>query len=62
MNKVKIIGKWLSDRGYDAWDVFIGDDKWCRLVAITEDPVGLMLSNNMTADIDWCKVSVVKLT
>ncbi len=28
--RIKVIGKWAADRGYDAWDIFIGKMKWCE--------------------------------
>jgi len=60
--KVKVIGKWAADRGYDAWNIFIGKRKWCRLVAITKNPIGVMIDNNMSANINWDKVRAIKLT
>lgn len=25
--RVKVVGKWMADRGYDAWDIFVGKNK-----------------------------------
>ncbi|KKM83979.1 hypothetical protein LCGC14_1303830 [marine sediment metagenome] len=60
--RIKVIGKWAADRGYDAWDIFIGKMKWCRLMAVTSKPIECMLQNNPTANIDWYTVRAVKLT
>lgn len=60
--KIKEIGEWAADRGYDAWDIFIGRQKWCRLVAVTKNPVRVMLKNNPFTNINWRKVRAVKLT
>lgn len=61
-NKAIIIGKWAADRGYDAWNIFIGKQKWCELIAVTKRPINLMLKNYPTANIDWKKVKAIKLT
>ncbi len=61
-SKAKIIGKWAADRGYDAWNIFIGKRKWCQLIAVTKRPIELMLKNHSTANIDWKKVKAIKLT
>lgn len=60
--RIKVIGKWAADRGYDAWNIFIGGTKWTRLMAVTKDPVGLMLEHYPFANINWSTVKAVKLT
>jgi len=60
--RIKVIGKWAVDRGYDAWDIFIGRTKWTRLMAVTKDPIGLMLRRYPFANINWNTVKAVKLT
>lgn len=60
--KIKIIGKWAADRGYDAWNIFIGKKKWCEFMAVTKKPIELMLENHPTVNIDWGQVRAVKLT
>lgn len=60
--RIKVIGKWAADRGYDAWNIYIGTEKWTRLMAVTKDPVGVMLKVYPLANINWGKVKAVKLT
>lgn len=60
--RVRELGSWAADRGYDAWDIFIHDEKWTRLMAITDNPWGVMLRLNPCANIDWDEVTTVKLT
>lgn len=57
--RVKAVGKWAADRGYDCWDIFIGKQKWCELMAVTEKPIELMLKNYPTSNIDWNKVRAI---
>ena len=59
---IKEIGKWAADRGYDAWDIFIGVEKWTRLMAVTKYPKRTMLDIYPFANINWDKVRAVKLT
>lgn len=60
--KVKEIGKWATERGYDAWNIYIGSEKWCRLMAVTKYPIRTMLEMHPSANINWSKVRAVKLT
>lgn len=60
--RTKVIGKWMADRGYDAWDIFINKTKWCRLVAGTKKLIAVMLEGHPFADIDWGSVIAKKLT
>jgi len=60
--RVKVLGKWCAGRGYDAWDIFLGRVKWCRLTAVTDNPKATMLCMNPCANIDWDTVWAVKLT
>lgn len=57
----KIIDKWAADRGYDAWNIFIGKQKWCELIAVTKKPIATMIELHPTANIDWNKVRAKKL-
>lgn len=60
--RTKVLGRWAAERGYDSWDIFIGERKWCGLMAVTKKPVSLMLRDNMTANINWATVRAKKLT
>ena len=60
--RIKVIGKWAADRGYDAWNIYIGKSKWTRLMAVTKYPIRVMLGLYPSANINWGKVRAVKLT
>ncbi len=60
--RVKVVGKWMADRYYDAWDIFIGKNKWCKYCAVSTTPVSDMLKQNPAANINWSTVRAVKLT
>lgn len=60
--RIKILGKWMADRGYDAWNIFIGTEKWTQLVAVTKHPIRAMLKLYPFANINWKNVRAVKLT
>ncbi len=60
--RYRVLGNWAADRGYNAWDIFIGRLKWCRLTAVTKDPIGTMAGSHLTANIDWDTVRAVKLS
>ncbi len=58
----KVMGTWMADRNYDAWDIFIGKELWCTLNAVTKHPIEVMLKNNPCANINWDTVRAKKLT
>ena len=58
----KVMGTWMADRNYDAWEIFIGKSLWTTLYAVTKRPVELMLKDNPFANIDWSTVRAKKLT
>lgn len=60
--RIKVLGKWAADRGYDSWNIFIGNKLWTQLIAATKNPISIMIKDHPTADIDWNKVRAVKLT
>jgi len=58
----KELGVWSAENSYDAWDIFIGEEKWTRLVAVTKNPIKVMNRDNLFTNIDWNTVKAVKLT
>ncbi len=58
----QIIGHWGAKNDYDAWDIFIGKNKWCQLQAVTKKPIEIMLKNYPFANINWNTVRAIKLT
>ena len=60
--RIKVVGKWAADRGYDAWNIFQGKKLWCRLIAVTKEPISLILKNYPAANINWDEVRATKLT
>ena len=58
----KVMGAWMADRGYDSWEIYVGDRLWTTLCAVTKRPVALMLRNNPYSNINWDKVRAKKLT
>lgn len=60
--RIRVLGKWAADRGYDSWNIFINGHKWTTLIAVTKKPINLMLKHYPFANINWKKVTAVKLS
>jgi hypothetical protein len=58
----KVCGKWMAERGYDAWDIYHKGVKLSRYVAITKDPLGDMMRNDPGFGYSWDDMSARKRT
>ena len=58
----KELGAWMAERGYDAWNIFHKDQKLTRLIAITKNPIGVMIKNNPCFGYNWDDIRAIKLT
>lgn len=58
----KVMGTWMAERNYDAWDIYRNGEKWQRLCAVTKNPIQVMVEDNPFGNIDWTKVTAKKLT
>jgi hypothetical protein len=58
----KELGKWMAERGYDAWDVRHKGHKLCRYVAVTTTPKEDYIRANPCFGYNWDDIKFKKVT
>ena len=58
----KVLGTWMAERGYDAWDVFHKGEKLTRYAAVTKTPRKDYMALYPSFGYNWDNITFKKLT